>query len=93
MKLSLRVDIGDGPYQVSTTLLDIVTWERKMKRKASQLADGIGAEDLAFLAWTASKTAGLTMPMVFDDFLKKVVDLEVVEDEPAIPTGEASDAN
>lgn len=91
MKLTLRYDMGEGAVEVRTSLLDIVAWERKYKRKVSTIeSQGIGAEDLAFLAWTASKTAGMTMPAVFDDFLKRIVDLEVVEDEPAGPTGEAS---
>lgn len=91
MKLKLRVDVGEGPYEVTTCLYDIVGWERKYKRKASQLSDGIGAEDLAYLAWLASKTAGITVPMVFDDYLKRIIDLEVVDDAETFPTGEASD--
>lgn len=91
MKLKLRIDLGDGPYEVITCLYDIVGWERKYKRKASQLSDGIGAEDLAYLAWLASKTAGMTVPMAFDDYLKRIVDLEVVDDAETFPTGEASD--
>lgn len=94
MKLTLRYDMGDGPVECRTTLLDIVGWERKYKRKISTVdSQGIGAEDLAYLAWSASKTAGMTMPAVFDDFLKRIIDLEVVEDEPVVPTGEASDAS
>jgi hypothetical protein len=88
MKLTLRVDLGEGPYQVTTCLYDIVGWERKYKRKASQLSDGIGAEDLAYLAWLASKTAGMTMPLAFDDYLKKIVDLDVLDNADDFPTEE-----
>jgi hypothetical protein len=53
MKLTLRVDQGDGPMEVTTNLFTIVAWERKYKTKASNIANGIGLEDLAFLAHTA----------------------------------------
>ena len=89
MKLTLKVDIGDGPVQVETNLFVTVLWERKYKRKASDLAHGVGAEDLAFMAHEAMKMAKITVPMMLDDFLKKIVTLEVVESEGANPTQEA----
>jgi len=57
-----------------------------MKRQASDLARGIGYDDLAFLAWAASKSAGVTVPLVYDDFVKKIVALDVVDNEPQNPT-------
>jgi hypothetical protein len=50
-------------------------------------------EDLAFMAYEASKQAGVTIPAMFDDFIKRLVTLEVVETEPTNPTGEASGDN
>ena len=51
MKIKLRVHPTEGdPYDVTTNLFVIVAWERKFKRQASNLANGIGAEDLAFFA-------------------------------------------
>lgn len=93
MKLTLKIDIGNGPYTVTTNLGTIVAWERKFKRKASDMATAIGAEDLAFLAWEASKQAGLTVPATLDDFIRRCEDIpEVVETEDARPTvGEVSD--
>jgi hypothetical protein len=32
MKLTLKVDSGEGPYEVTTSLYVIVQWERKYKR-------------------------------------------------------------
>lgn len=90
MKLKLRIDTGEGPYEVQTSLYDVVQWERKMKRKASQLADGIGAEDLAYLGYLASRSAGMTVPAAFDDFLRKIQALEVVDEGDSFPTEEAS---
>jgi len=94
MKLTLKVDQGQGEYEVTTNLYVIVTWERKFKRKASDLAtSGIGMEDLAFMAYEATKLAGVTVPAMFDDFVKRLVTLEVVEGESANPTEEATGGN
>ena len=94
MKISISVDLGDGAYTVTTNLFTIVAWERKYKSKSSDLAKGIGMEDLAFLAYEASKQAGVTVPAVFDDFVKKVQDLGVEDADQARPTEEApSDDN
>lgn len=86
MKLTLRVDQGDGPYEVTTTLAIIVAWERKYRRKASDLAQGIGMEDLGFLAFEASKRSNVVVPVEFDKFLDKLVLLEVVGEEDTNPT-------
>lgn len=95
MELRLKVTPKDGDaYEVETDLGIIVAWERKFKRKASDLANGIGMEDLSFLAYEATRAAGMVIPAVFDDFIKKVRRIEAVESDQARPTqGEPSDAN
>ena len=92
MKLTLRVDQGDGPMDVTTNLYTIVAWERRFKTKASNIANGIGMEDLAFLAHTALQQIGVVVPIVLDDFIKKIVTLEVVDNETENPTVEATTA-
>ena len=86
MKLTLRVDQGDGPLEVTTNLFTIVAWERRFKTKASNIANGIGMEDLAFMAHTALQQNSVVGPVVLDDFIKKIVLLEVVDTEPENPT-------
>lgn len=86
MKLTLKVDTGSGPYTVTTNLHTVVLWERKYRTKASKLAEGIGMEDLAFLAFESAKAAGIETPIVFDDYLKTIQEIEVVEEEAANPT-------
>jgi hypothetical protein len=54
------------------------------------MAKGLGMEDLAYLAFEASKAAKKVMPAVFDDYLKKIISLEVVS-EDADPTHGAPD--
>ena len=89
MQLSLEVQFLDGsdPVTVETTLFTTVLWERKYKRKSSTIGEqGISIEDLAFMAYESSKVAGITVPVVLDDFIKRLVTLEVVDNDPATPT-------
>ena len=88
MQLTLQIDLGNGPVIVKTNLMVIVNWERKYKRKASQIGEGgIGMEDLAFMAHEAAKVLGLpSLPLMLDDFIKQLVSLEVVDSESPNPT-------
>jgi hypothetical protein len=87
MQLTLQIDLGQGPVIVKTNLMVIVNWERKYKRKASQLGEGgIGMEDLAFMAHEAAKICSVPVPLMLDDFIKQLVSLEVVDNESGNPT-------
>ena len=86
MKIRLKIDIGEGPLEVDTSLATIVAWERKFKRKASDLSNGVGIEDLAFLAHEACKKNSIPVPLMLDDFINKLADIEVVSEENANPT-------
>jgi hypothetical protein len=87
MQLNLHVTTNDGDdYTVTTNLYVVVAWERKYKRKASELASGIGVEDLAFMAYESCKQSGITVPAVFDDYVKKLASIEVVGQEPENPS-------
>ncbi|HSG60662.1 MAG TPA: hypothetical protein VLA24_04435 [Pseudomonadales bacterium] len=88
MKITLAVDMGEGPFQVSTNLYVVVQYERKYKRKASDMANGVGAEDLLYLAYESCKVHGVVVPAVFDDFIKRCQSIEVVSEEPENPTQE-----
>jgi hypothetical protein len=91
MQQAIQVDLGDGPFTVTTNLWVIVQWERKFKRKASDLANGAGAEDMAYRAYEACKTNGVVVPAVFDDFLRKAV-VSFGETEATDPTDPAPTA-
>ena len=93
MKITIEADYGDGPQVLTTDLFTIVQWERKFKRK---MGDGneIGVEDLAF--WfheQAKRTDGIVVPIVFDDFLKKLVDVRTVREEKDRPTSGVTDGH
>ena len=86
MKLTLKVETPDSSYEVVTNLYVIVMWERKYKRKASDMASGIGIEDLAFMAYEASKLNKIVVPAEFDTFVKNLVNIEVLDTEAVNPT-------
>ena len=80
MQLTLKITFTDDTdVTVSTNLMTIVSWERKYKRKASQIADGIGIEDLAYMAYEASRSSNIVVPLLLDDYIKSIKNLEVVE--------------
>ena len=90
MKITLNVEQHDGQtYQVTTNLFSIVALERKFKIRASDLASGVAMEHLAFLAFEGAKQNGIVTPAVFDDYIKKLVSVEVVSEDTANPTDEA----
>ena len=84
MKLTIRFDIGYGYATITTTLATLVAWERKFKMKTSDLAENFGMEDMAFMAWHTAKTQtehGQSIPVEFDSFINKLVNIEIVNSE------------
>lgn len=88
MKLTLKYTTTDGDArQVVTNIATIVKWERLYRRKISQLGDGIGAEDLCYFAYEATRQAGIVVPATLDMFIDQLAEMpEVVEDDTANPT-------
>ena len=86
MKITIRYTRKGETTEVSTSLLTVVAWERKFKRKASDMGNGMGIEDIAFLAFEASKQHKVVVPAVFDDFLASLESIEVVSEETENPT-------
>ena len=89
MQLTLKVTTDETTYKVKTNLYVIIAWERKFKQKASNLASGVGLEDLAFMAFESCKISSIPVPAIFDDYVKKLVAIEVISDEPVNPIEEA----
>jgi hypothetical protein len=89
MQLTLKVTTDQTTYEVKTNLYVIIAWERKFKQKASNLATGVGLEDLAFMAFESCKISSIPVPAIFDDYVRTLVNIEVVTDEATNPTEEA----
>ena len=87
MQITMAVTMQDGSqFEVATNLFTLVAWERKYKRKASDMANGIGVEDMLFLAHTAAKDCGVTVPLMLDDFIKKCASIDIVGQDEENPT-------
>ena len=86
MKITIRYTRKGETTEVSTSLLTVVAWERRFKRKASDMGNGMGIEDIAFLAFEASKQHKVVVPAAFDDFLASLESIEVVSEETENPT-------
>ena len=80
MQLRLKATFTDGTTnEVVTNLSTVVAWERKYKRKASDMASGIGVEDLAFLCYEATRASGTTVPGTLDQFIALLTNIDVLE--------------
>jgi hypothetical protein len=90
MKITLAVEQSDGlKYEVTTNLFSIVALERKFKIRASDFASGVAMEHLAFLAYEGAKQNSITVPINFDDYIRNLVAVDVVNEETTNPTEEA----
>ena len=56
------------------------------------MANGIGVEDLLFLAWEASKQSKIIVPSEFDKYCQQVTNIEVTAQEAPNPTQAAPTA-
>ena len=80
MQLKLKATFNDGTVnEVTTNLMTVVSWERKYKRKASEMAAGIGVEDLAYLCYEATRASGTTVPGTLDQFIASLASIDVLE--------------
>ena len=93
MNITIRVTRNDGTYDVQTNLMVVVLWERKYKMRASDLANGVAMEHLAYMAYEASKLAKIVVPVSFDTFISECTALEVVDSENPNPTESAATAD
>lgn len=94
MRLTLAYRTTDGDSrQVQTNLATLVKWERLYKRKVSQIGDGVGAEDLAFFAYEATRQAGIVVPATLDQFIDQLEAMpEILEADDRNPTDPAASA-
>lgn len=88
MKLTLEVtEVSGNVYQVTTSLPVVIAWERKFKRKASELASGnIGLEDMVFWAYESCKRCNIPVPLTLDQYIDRVDGIEVKDTDTAGPT-------
>ena len=89
MKITLKVTEQEREYEVTTNLFVIIAWERKFKLRASDLTNGVAMEHLAFMAYECCKQKNIPVPISFEEYLKKLENIEVVEEDSINPPDEA----
>ena len=86
MRASIKVTSTDSEItEVEAIVPDFIAWERRTKRRTSDLANGVGIEDLAYLAW-ASMHRTKRISDTFDEWLERIAEIEMV-DKPAPKAG------
>ena len=98
MKLTIKVSFKTPAAEVvtetvETSIATVAAWERKFKRRVSDLQAGIGVDDIMFMTWhrlTATKRESRE----YDAWLDSVENFDVLEVAAANPTeATASDGN
>lgn len=85
MKLQLQVTMADGSVETATAIVaDFIAWEKHSKRKISDLANGAGMGDMAYLAYSVFKRKNPNLPD-FDKWVEGIDALEAVDsDDPKV---------
>lgn len=99
MKIKLTYDVGTGPITVETNFWVITQWERcplTKGRRATDLATGMGMDDLGLMTWYAAQAAGhepktgawvKAHETIYDDFILRLTGIpEIVGVESPRPT-------
>ena len=82
MRAGIKITyLDDSTADTVAIVADFIAWERKFRRKASDLANGVAIEDLAFLAWSSLHRTKQT-GQDFDEFCGTVAEVEMVNDNP-----------
>ena len=94
MKLTIQVSYKTPAAEsitdkVTTTIATVAAWERKYKRRISDLQAGIGVDDLMFMAWHVLNTQKRE-PRDYDTWLNSVDDFDVLEVAQTNPTAAAA---
>lgn len=84
MEIEIKYSTADGEFSVITSMMEIVQMERHFNVAISALASGISMDQIGYLAWRASQSAGLKPPGRYDDFLKTIIAIEVVANDDAV---------
>lgn len=82
MKLQLKITTTDNQVlELECGIPEFIAWERHSHNKTSQLALGIGIEDMAYLGYAALKRKGEKLKP-FDAWINDIAEIEAIEDNP-----------
>jgi hypothetical protein len=81
MELRLRIDLGETTHEVVALPWHMMLWERRYKTKISRLqTEGLGLEDMAYMAFEVLKQRGEELPATFEQFAQQIRQVEYVGD-------------
>lgn len=89
----IRVAHEDGEFTVTTTAWAWQQWEEHFNTKLSRLSDGVGVRDLAFLAYQAARGGPNAPADKFDQWRRRIIDVEIINQETENPTPAAASAD
>jgi len=97
MKLTIEVSYRTPAAEsvkdtITTTIATVAAWERKFKRRISDLQGGIGVDDLMFMVWH-QLTVNKKESREYDAWLNTVESFDVQEVAQANPTEPAASAD
>lgn len=79
MRLTLQVTMADGSEQTAIAIVpDFISWEKHTKKKISDLAEGAGIGDMAYLAWSSIRRKEPNTPD-YETWVEQVDSLEAVD--------------
>jgi hypothetical protein len=81
MRINLSGVAGGNRFEVVAGVPDIVAWEFKTKNKMSDWSNGIGLNDMCFMAWNVLKRTNET-PLPYETWLNTVESIEANPDDP-----------
>lgn len=84
MKLHLKVTMAGGDEETFTAIVaDFIAWEKYSKRKVSDLANGAGMSDMAYLAYCSAKRNNPNI-LDFEKWIENIESLEAVDADPKV---------
>jgi hypothetical protein len=97
MKLTIEVSYKTPAAEsvkdtITTTIATVAAWERKFKRRISDMQGGVGVDDLMFMTWH-QLTVTKKESREYDAWLNSVDSFDVLEVAQANPTEPAASAD
>ena len=87
--LEIWVEDSDTPQHTRADQRDMVVFERHYKMGVERARNDMTVTWLRFIAWAALRRTGKT-EIGFDDWDKKIISVEPVDDDPVGPTSPAA---
>lgn len=92
VNITYSVVLKDGTFEVETTFDAWCSWEDKFNRSRVDQSYTLKLRDHAWVIWRSCMARDITVPINFEDFLKKIESIDVVSEKKARPTKPAPTA-